>query len=240
MLNEFRSYFRYAIPGALSVLLYFLALVIGGDSIIGMLRLQKVTGLLGWTVSAFVSSGALGYIYANVYMAIYWFYAREHLLGQSTKEMLIALAGKNLLRIEGVEAENLETKDAWLVATQIWYHDISPKHKEYQQHHEWYNHLVHSLGAAIVGTLVAALAWTITKLNMHTLFVAHSDTFVLAGWPMFVWALCRCYRMTLSSWATMSNNMIRQYYEDSFDNVFAPRTIMYYRSDLTGRPNRGG
>jgi len=72
-MDEVRRFLRYTLPGLATVILFMIALSLTEGCFVRRLFFDKDSSQnIGLVLTLFLGSGALGYLFANIYFSLYW------------------------------------------------------------------------------------------------------------------------------------------------------------------------
>lgn len=167
-MDEVRRFLRYILPGMASLGQLLLAIHISDSSAIS----SFVTGLgakadiINVVAAAFISSGAIGFVLASIYHAVYWkfpFLCRDH------KFLVDELISDNKLELtdihgKAIKEPKLSERDAWTIVTYYSYAKIHTPHRSrpkagLSKMTDRLTDFTHAHGTTFIGTLVGSVVW---------------------------------------------------------------------------------
>ena len=181
-MEEVRRFLRFTLPGMACVIELLVALTISDFATIkGFLSFVKENSAVGIAISFLLASGAIGYILANIYFALYWvkpfsdLIAIDHLsfLKSINNEFDLLDASGNRIDVRKISSR----RDAWTILSHYWWSRIESDEgiKGTNAFTDRLVDITHSIGATFIGTLFACLAWA----SMHFYFLGNSR-----GWGL--------------------------------------------------------
>lgn len=163
-MNEVRRFMRYSLPGLVCASIATCILLISDDKkIIDYFVFICEKNLLGIVFGTFILSGSIGYIFANIYFALYW--ASENgIIAIDHRPVLVQT--KNFIIIKDVNGNQIEhsrltKRDAWTIITLYWYTQKA-RCKEIENLDPMIDRMVdimHGLGATITGLVLFFSIW---------------------------------------------------------------------------------
>lgn len=175
IMDEARRFIRHVIPGLVFfVQMWLYYCILDRESALFAVSLQPGAGWLGAGVGLAFASVGVGFLLSTIHHALYWrlplcsrwrgrFGAIDHavLLGDAVKAGLLSLCtpgGERWRPGENVET-NLSVRGAWRLVARMWHersYTVEPIRSSAAQDKSLFD-LMHSLGACLWGSIVAAL-----------------------------------------------------------------------------------
>lgn len=164
-MEEVRRFLRYTLPGMATMML-LLSMVAVSD----YARVKAVFMRLGSestvaaAVGVFLCSGAVGFVLANLYFAVYWsdpfcrWFAIDHRPAlNELKDMF------EIRRVGGsaVSTAELTKREAWAVVCQLWWSqsETSPTLRGANGFCDRLVDMTHGIGATLIGSILAVIGW---------------------------------------------------------------------------------
>ena len=165
-MDEVRRFLRFTLPGMASLGQFFLAIYLTRSQAIESLlqKLDSQADIIGAVVAVFITSGAIGYIFASAYHPLYWtifsWFSIDHL---TIVRKLISLGKLLVTDIDGnpIPEDKLKKRDAWTILTYYWYANLEES-KELIGLNKITDRLAdftHAHGATFLGTAIGLLVW---------------------------------------------------------------------------------
>ena len=172
-MNDVSRFMRYVIPGLVCTFELLLALAISNNKWF-FYHLNVVTdkgfaNIFGVVIGVFFASGAVGYIFANVYYSI-----RSRIGLRNDHRVILKIfidnfdyrifiigSGKNKKPITTDDVEDLRLREAWEIYNLIWY-EVKPKSKTLKDAELQINRLLdilHGLGSTLIGSCICLIVW---------------------------------------------------------------------------------
>jgi len=168
-LNEAGRFIRFVIPGLVSlIVLGVMFLITDSAAVIKVVIDDKVASGIGFPTAVFLASGALGYVYANLYFMLFKWCER---LVQNHKPLF---EGEHA-RFRAVDAAGnvhpiKKRHEAWILVCQYVYSRLETQGgKDLRGMNDMssrFIHHIHSHGAAAVGVFVAGIVWLLCKAHV--------------------------------------------------------------------------
>jgi len=167
--GEVMTFLRYTLPGLSSVLVFlFLLWITDRSCVTNLLAVAGKNNGLGTAAGLFLGSGALGYILANLYHALVWSRWMDKVATYDFTEWLNGHIEAKRLIIRDMNAgcNNMSTvtkrREVWEIVNLLYYRFYDhPKQDRYDNFIMALVSMVHSLGATILGILLAAGCWAL-------------------------------------------------------------------------------
>ncbi len=160
-----KRFMRYVLPGLASTIQLAIALIISDYNVIienSYCSLGNPDNI-GLILGIFLASGGIGYIFANIYFAIYWC-CPNCCFAIDYRSVFINL--KQNLRIftlseNQIAVNTLTKKDAWSLVNYYWYTSIekSEKLKGIDPKMERFTDLIQSIWATLIGSFLSLITW---------------------------------------------------------------------------------
>ena len=218
-MNEVQRFLRYTIPGITTVFLFILASIISNDININEVIYSGQDNLksIGAIIGSFLLTGGLGYITAQLYWGLYWFGPLKSIIAIEHRPMLKELTetynGKFFIKDlnnTSLEIDKLSKRDAWNIVT-YYFESKESDGKELLEKYSMNNRLVmvtHSLGATIVGAIIAFLAWLSFHIvsNWCIFFqLSFLTKVIIVSWITIILIMCNAYWSSLKAHENLSN-----------------------------------
>jgi hypothetical protein len=214
-MNEVRRFFRFTIPGITCVLELFIALSISDNKMIAsMLDSTGAVANIGLVFAIFLASGGLGYIFANIYFALYWWKPIRDRFAIDHCSLFRDLAEKiELVDTSGtrINPDDLSKRDAWNILTQFWYSQIEDGQdiKGVDQITDRLANITHSLGATVIGSLLSFIAWvSIHFSNPSRSFCIYGELAIIIVWLLLIFLMLKCHQRAQESLQSIANSTI--------------------------------
>jgi hypothetical protein len=234
-MNEVRRFLRYTLPGLASVLMLLILLSITDcSSIYEWFSVKDTAQGLGLVLSIFLGSGALGYLFANVYFSLYWTWPFSSALAIDHRPLFSNLRGEiKVIDYSGNEYERFSPSKriAWTIVTQFWFYHIekSEEIKGVDGYIDRLTDITHGLGATFIGLICAFAAWFfIHSKSLHGAACWKSpETIVVVSWLILMALLVLGYRRTQMALQSIVNSTMTAFIRQQFKSKGRPSEIHY-------------
>lgn len=193
-MDEVRRFLRYTLPGLAAVIQLLIALSITDSrDLCKVISANELSQSLGLVLSVFIGSGALGYLFANIYFSLYWSWPFNRLVAIDHLSFL-ENQKKDAIEIVGASGKPYEVplsrREAWSIITQYWYskRQDEPKIKGCDSITDRLADVTHGLGATCIGSLSALGSWVGIHLAvaMDQTPFTQGEFIVLASWMVLL------------------------------------------------------
>lgn len=183
-MNDARRFMRFVLPGLASVIMLLIALFISDGSKMSFFFDSKSSNYVGVIFGLFLASGALGYIFSNIYWAIFWIGPKKFFVNDNS---FFLEKYKDKLKI--VDKPNELTKhEVWIIVTQFWYAQIK-KSDEIKGINPFIDRIIdigHGLGSTLVGSFISLITW----ISLHFFVIANPSKCSCGNFMIiFVWLI---------------------------------------------------
>jgi len=216
-MNDVRRFMRYTIPGLVFAILLAAAFLVSNTCyMIDLIKSKEITNNIGLVLAALLASGALGYVFSNIYFRLYWLSDNSR-VAIDHKQILISLRKKiNIIDALGnsIDTNSLTKRDAWIILSYYWYSNIqnSEKYRDSSTRVDNLGDITHSLGASLIGTILSLPIWIsiqLTYLNESAKSLINvSSGVILICWILFVIVLCVNHKKTQNAVQAIANSII--------------------------------
>lgn len=230
-MNEFQRFMRYVLPGLATLFMFVFFTCFSDQQLLleWVGRLSKASGgsSLGVGVTAFLVSGALGYILSALYWALVWWKPIAKRLMNQFRDLLGQVEEK--IEIIGVDDEvirlsKIDERGAWEIIA-LWAVGYEEENKRAAGQSRLQSRLVninHSYGTTFVGMFIALIFWIVLQAKKCALFNDGSVdgwyTLLIIGltlaWVGVLLALRACYRQTRRSLLVIAHSGFLDSIED--------------------------
>lgn len=166
-MDEVKRFMRYTIPGMSSVLLLlFMLAMTDFPYLLEILKNIGGENSIGTVFALFLGSGALGFIFANMFIFLCWTPPFSRWIALNHKSILGEIKDKvNIRRVGGgkVRVEDLSRREAWQIVVRLWWTNTGENgyFNRINVFTERVSDIAHSLGALIIGSVCALMAWSL-------------------------------------------------------------------------------
>lgn len=205
---DVRRYMRYVIPGLIYAVLLTLAFFISDtEKAMAYIRSGEISKNIGFILSAFLASGALGYIFSNIYFGLHWL-TDDSIIAINHKGLFASLGNRiNLIDAEGrpIDRNLLTKRDAWTIWSFYWYSNVenSEKYKISSARIDNLVDITHGLGASLIGTLLSFFTWIIALPA-----TSQNTKYINWGWIIIIVVLSINYYKALKAVERMVNSIL--------------------------------
>ncbi len=234
---EVRRFLRYTLPGLASVILFIIALSLTDRYFVSRLFFDKDSSQsASMVLTLFLGSGALGYLFANIYFSLYWSWPFRY-LAIDHRSPFICLEDKiEILDSSGnkYQKEELTKRDAWTILTQFWHSRIkNNNNKELQGVNlitDRLTDVTHGLGATYIGSIVAFASWIAVHINLSpdATWVGSKEISVSITWLILIFLLSVGYRRVHSALQSIANSTVTSILQKEFVLNKGLRVQIYY------------
>lgn len=234
-MDEVRRFLRYTLPGLAAVIQFLIALSITDACILfKILSVKDQTQSLGLTLTIFIGSGGLGYLFSNIYFFLYWWrpfnrFAIDHLsfLKNLRKEVV------DILDSSGNPYNNdLSKREAWAVITQYWHSKIEecPKIKGVDSTTGRLTDVTHGLGATIIGSVFALLSWELIHLAIaqHSALLNLKEVLIIVGWVGLIVLLIIAWHRVKIALQSIVNSTLTDIIRSEYLSSGKKKVYIYY------------
>lgn len=186
-------------------------------------------------LTLFLGSGALGYLFANVYFSLYWSWPIHCAVAIDHRSIFTSLEDKiRLLDSSGNKCQQRLTKrDAWTVVTQFWHSRIKID-KEIEGINPVTDRLTdvtHGLGATSVGLIVAFVSWVgvHSSLSPDASWCNLREISIVIAWLILMILLTLGYRRVNLALQSIVNSTVTSIIQKEFQAQQQPLLIYYVR-----------
>jgi hypothetical protein len=191
---------------------------------------------IGVIITAFVASGAIGFILTSIYYSFYWscLWNLVGMPGVDHSSFLKYLKDNGYIKI--INRENctpvdgkISKSDAWCIITAFWHERLrdSTRFKNANKRTDSMTDIMHGLGATTIGSIIAGLLWVIMYLIIDISPTSHA-----LSSPCFIVSLCLsififwCFFINYRRVATQFQNIVEIIVTDEMtDEKLYPLTM---------------
>ena len=239
-MNDVRRFLRFTLPGIACILQLFLALLIAGDLKLGGFEVfsEKAGMAIGTVLGAFLLSGGLGYLLAQLYWGLYWFGPICKKVAIDHRPLLKELSAKfeNNFKIVNIQKEDiidrLSKRDAWIIVTYHFDAKLEAKKGmfEVQNMSNRLMDVTHSLGATLMGSVLAIIAWILIhgqRIITNNTCLKLQDCLVPIGWIIVILIMQSAYKSSLNAHEKLAdtkfaNDVIKKLKSGKSFSIFYP------------------
>jgi len=184
-MQEAQRFLRYVVPGLILFIELIIYLLLSGD--VCLSQLIKFGDNISLAISAFLASGAIGFLLGIIYNNIIWWkpfvkYAIDHrpLLNEGKLKGWLKL--QSGLADDEVDVNKLSVRRAWHIAISYWYTRIETSNsiKGSVPRVERLSDIVNGLGTQCISSSFALISWGIYNLRDWPSRICWSDLISLA------------------------------------------------------------
>lgn len=204
-MNDVSKFMRYTIPGLIFATQLVIALSISDfPTVMKIVELTGSKGNIGIILGAFLASGALGYIFAQIYFAIYWLWPDSY-FGIDHRQVFIDFEDKiEIVDPKGnlVRPTRLTKRGAQNILLQYWFSQMkqSPDIEGLEPFVGRAYDTVHSLGTSFISTLIALISWIVIHYGALAPKISYlTDVSICLIWMIFLVLLAFNYFRTLKT-----------------------------------------
>lgn len=229
-----RRFMRYVIPGLIYAVLLAAAFFASDPArMICFITSGDISNNIGFVLTALLASGALGYVFSNIYFGLYWL-TDNSIVAINHKALFSALGSRiNIINAQGtqIDKNTLTKRDAWTIWSNYWFSNIenSKKYKVSSARVDNLVDITHSLGASLISSFLSFITWLWLSPSLQ------SDKYkiIIIVWGIFLYLLVRNYYKTHRAVERMVNSILCHFITEATqpDTNGVPKTIdIYYAS----------
>jgi len=207
---DVRRFMRYVMPGLIYAVL-LAAAFFASDSVrmICLITSGDTSKNIGFVLTALLASGALGYVFSNIYFGLYWL-TDNSIIAINHKSLFVSLGDRiNIINAKGEQIDRnvLTKREAWTIWSNYWYSNIenSKKYKGSSKRVDNLVDITHSLGASLISTLLSFITWLL--LTSSSLQSGKCRIIILL-WSVFAYLLARNYYKSHKAVECMVNSIL--------------------------------
>lgn len=207
---DVRRFMRYVIPGLIYDVLLAAAFFVSDPArMICFITSGDISKNIGFVLTALLASGALGYVFSNIYFGLYWL-TDNSIVAINHKELFTSLSDKiNIINAKGnpIDRNSLTKRDAWTIWSNYWFSNIenSKKYKVSSARVDNLVDITHSLGASLISTFLSLITWICLSASS---LQSGKYKIIIIGWGIFLYLLSKNYYKSHKAVERMVNSIL--------------------------------
>ena len=243
-MKDAKNFLRFILPGITSIILLLIALKISDSDSFN--RISNFTDSnsksIGVVIGLFLTSGGLGYIYSQIYWGLNWhrWICNLKIVAIDFRPILNKLVKNNKLSIVNEldvpftlkEIEKFTKRDAWTIMTIHYPSTVNFRDGKSAAEIvlDSVINITHSLGATIIGMIIAFIVWFVVHCCFNDLFSV-KVLLIIIIWFILIYLLGTGRYQTLKAQLEISNTLfVKGIYDHSKYPKF-PIEILYVKSN---------
>lgn|GEM_PF-5469310 len=232
-MDEIKRYIRFVLPGLSFVIIFAVTTWSSNPTLfLKSYYYIKQLGELGALGGLLLISGALGYIFAQIHFAIYWFNPISKIVRNEPQRLIEHLRNRGVCQIVNTCDKEIgppfNARDSWAIFNRYFLQEVTVDDQKIEIT-KWLDKLTdhtHALGAASIGLVIGCLLWIIITAYCILQPSNHCN----------VWGIC----VSFAVWTIVAYSFLRNFYltaRSLCSSGYA--TIERYISHTYERQNRG-
>lgn len=201
-MNDVSKFIRYTLPGLVCCTELLVALLLSdGSSTLKYIQSVNAKDNIGLILGTFLASGALGYIFSQIYFGILWLFPnscfaidhRNVFIDYSDKIDITSIKGDSIM------PDTLSKRDAQTIFLQQWFANAK-ENNEIEGIEPIVGRLydtTHGIGATLIGSIFSYSTWIYLHFSLLTKPInILIDNLIIAGWLFLLLLMTINYKRT--------------------------------------------
>ena len=223
-MNDFKSFIRYVIPGLSSIILLIVSLYLTNPGIFtNTIPLFNNKSNIALVIGVFFTSGAWGFILANIYFSIIWSemigerFSIDHKAVLLNYQDTLQIYERKLNKYEQKDINSLSKRKAWELVLPILFTKASSENEKLKKMLDNMTDMLHSIGGFLVGLISSFIIWLLILILGDSDTNLYDKNFNIALYinSFIIIAVGFNYRNTLKSVQSLLNSIIAQEIDNS-------------------------